>query len=184
MVDTHHCSSDSHYVVAGNRTQDSSFSRHKLKVSRGARAIDSRMLHRFSMKHVSVSAERARRPLNPAASAAKPPAPAAQESGLAASTSVAAPADRKAATQSSHVLDSKLYTGLARTAWPCDSNFAPSRWSGRWAAGPPAHKYRGLARNAWPCESESCCVISNLFGHSLPCSTCCKQPALHVLVLF
>ena len=172
-------------------------------MSRGPRASDSRMLHRCSMKHVGVSAGRARRPLSPAASAAKPPAPAgtcssgdnatqalcfgastfAKESGLAAFTSVAAPADRKAATQGSHIFYSKLYTGLARTAWPCESNFAPSRWSGRWAAGPPAHKYRGLARNAWPCES--CCVISNLFGHEpvLPCSTSCKHPALHFLVL-
>ena len=119
MVDTHYCSSDSHYVVAGNRTQDSSFSRRKLKVSRGARAIDSRMLHRCSMKHVSVSAERARRPLNPAASAAKPPAPAAQESGLAAFTSVAAPADRKAIRLPQHLF--KLYAGLKITEWPWES---------------------------------------------------------------
>ena len=41
--------------------------------------------------------------------------------GLAAFTSVATPADRKAATQGNHTFYSKLYTGLARTAWPCES---------------------------------------------------------------
>ena len=152
-----------HVVVAGTE--------HKLKVSRGPRASDSRMLHRCSMKHVGVSAGRARRPLSPAASAAKPPAPAgtcssgdnatqalcfgastfAKESGLAAFTSVAAPADRKAATQGSHIFYSKLYTGLARTAWPC----------------------------------ESACVINTLIDHRpfLPFSTSCKQPHAHFLVL-